>query len=151
MVRLQCSELNILTKKGFYWEAKKGLQELLSLCQRIDPGFIAYVYENLGSTCYAMEPVPVILDPGDVLFFNGQVVHGSFPNRSTHRFRSSMIAHYVSAEDESVSQFFHPVYRMDDSEIDFGVSEQGAPCGEWAEQNGQPIPVMTSRMEEQRR
>lgn len=98
-----------------------------------------------------MKPEAVILNPGDLLFFNGQVVHGSYPNRSTDRFRSSMIAHYVSAEDESVSKFFHPVYRMDGSEIDYGVSEQGAPCGEWANENGLPVPVMTDRIEDPRK
>ena len=30
-----------------------------------------------------MKAVPVNLDPGDVLFFNGNIIHGSGPNRST--------------------------------------------------------------------
>ena len=34
------------------------------------------------------------LEPGDVLFFNGSTIHGSYPNRST-RFRRSLILHYV--------------------------------------------------------
>jgi phytanoyl-CoA hydroxylase len=34
------------------------------------------------------ELVPVLMDPGDVLFFNGSLVHGSNPNRSA-RFRRS--------------------------------------------------------------
>ncbi|MDP6112554.1 MAG: AAA family ATPase, partial [Planctomycetota bacterium] len=54
MVRLQISELHFLIKKENYREAKEGLLEHLSLCQRNDPGFIAYVYEYLGSTSYAM-------------------------------------------------------------------------------------------------
>jgi ectoine hydroxylase-related dioxygenase (phytanoyl-CoA dioxygenase family) len=33
------------------------------------------------------------MEPGDVLFFNGQVIHGSLPNRSSTRFRRALIAH----------------------------------------------------------
>ncbi len=29
---------------------------------------------------------PAVMEPGDVLFFNGSVVHGSLPNRTTDRF-----------------------------------------------------------------
>src|SRR5690606_26559333 len=42
-----------------------------------------------------MEEVPVPLAPGDVLFFNGSVIHGSYPNRSATRFRRSFICHYA--------------------------------------------------------
>lgn len=53
------------------------------------------------------------MEPGDVLFFNGQVVHGSGPNRTTDRFRRSLIGHYVGADAEKVAKFFHPALRMD--------------------------------------
>ena len=53
---------------------------------------------------------------GDVLFFNGSVIHGSFPNASRDRFRRALIGHYVAGEAEKVSQFYHPVLRMDGSE-----------------------------------
>ncbi|MCB0132669.1 MAG: phytanoyl-CoA dioxygenase family protein, partial [Caldilineaceae bacterium] len=36
-----------------------------------------------------MTPIPVQMQAGDVLFFNGQLVHGSFPNTSQERFRRS--------------------------------------------------------------
>ncbi|MFX8852470.1 phytanoyl-CoA dioxygenase family protein, partial [Acinetobacter baumannii] len=32
-------------------------------------------------------PVPVVMEAGDVLFFNGSLIHGSFPNTSADRFR----------------------------------------------------------------
>ncbi len=32
------------------------------------------------------EPTPLIMNPGDVLFFNGQLVHGSYPNATSDRF-----------------------------------------------------------------
>src|SRR5262245_44801107 len=36
-------------------------------------------------------PAPVRMSPGDVLFFNGSLIHGSGPNRSTDRFRRALI------------------------------------------------------------
>ena len=36
-------------------------------------------------------PESIIMEPGDMLFFNGQVVHGSFPNSSADRFRCAFI------------------------------------------------------------
>lgn len=40
------------------------------------------------------ELVPVILDPGDVVYFGGLIVHGSYPNKTKDRFRRSFICHY---------------------------------------------------------
>ena len=40
-------------------------------------------------------PVPVDLEAGDVLFFNGSVIHGSYPNTPPQRFRRAFICHYV--------------------------------------------------------
>ena len=49
------------------------------------------------------EPTPLIMDPGDVLFFNGQLVHGSYPNSAAaDRFRCAMIGHYIVGEAEAV-------------------------------------------------
>lgn len=42
-----------------------------------------------------LEPMPVDLAPGDVLFFNGSLVHGSGPDRSAGRFRRPFIGRYV--------------------------------------------------------
>ena len=42
-----------------------------------------------------LQAVPLDLIPGDVLFFNGSLVHGSQPNRTANRFRRSLICHYI--------------------------------------------------------
>jgi phytanoyl-CoA hydroxylase len=84
-------------------------------------------------------PVPVVMEAGDVLFFNGQVVHGSFPNTSKDRFRRALIGHYVVGEAQAVSEWYHPVLRMDGTPVDFGVSERGGKCGVWVERDGQPV------------
>jgi hypothetical protein len=56
--------------------------------------------------------LPAVLEAGDVLFFRGSVVHGSLPNRSD-RFRRSLIGHYVTAETETVHEFYLPALRFD--------------------------------------
>jgi len=88
------------------------------------------------------EPIPLVMAPGDVLFFNGQLVHGSYPNSSIDRFRCALIGHYIVGEAEAVGKWYHPVLRMDGSEIDFGVSEHGGPCGVWVERDGEPVAVL---------
>ncbi|MDE2748878.1 MAG: phytanoyl-CoA dioxygenase family protein [Chloroflexota bacterium] len=88
------------------------------------------------------EPIPLIMEPGAVLFFNGQLVHGSYPNTSADRFRCAMIGHYIVGEAEAVAQHYHPILRMDGSEIDFGVSERGGPCGVWVDRDGEPVAVL---------
>jgi len=85
-----------------------------------------------------MTPVPVIMEAGDVLIFNGQLVHGSLPNTSVDRFRRSLIGHYIVAEAEKVGGFYHPVLKMDGTEVDFGLSEGGGPCGVWRDIDGSP-------------
>jgi ectoine hydroxylase-related dioxygenase (phytanoyl-CoA dioxygenase family) len=86
-----------------------------------------------------MKPEPVIMQPGDVLFFNGQVIHGSGPNTSQNRFRRSLIAHYVVGEAEKVAKFYHPVLNFDGQEVDLQASEHGGPCGVWVDTDGQPV------------
>ena len=88
--------------------------------------------------------VPVIMQPGDVFFFNGSLIHGSGPNYSTDRFRRSLIGHYVAAEAEKVAKFYHPLLRADGSEVDLGISERGGPCGIWVDNEGEPVVEMVN-------
>jgi phytanoyl-CoA hydroxylase len=81
---------------------------------------------------------PVLMKAGDILFFNGSLIHGSYPNTSENRFRRALIGHYVAGEAEVVSQYYHPVLRMDGSVATLGVSEGGGPCGVWVEREGSP-------------
>lgn len=85
------------------------------------------------------ETRPMIMQPGDVLFFNGQLVHGSFPNTSTNRFRRSLIGHYIGGEAREVSKWYHPALRMDGSVIELDASEDGGSCGIWVDIDGKPI------------
>ena len=82
---------------------------------------------------------PVVMAPGDVMFFNGQVVHGSGPNRSADRFRRALIGHYIAGEASQVAEFYHPALRMDGSVIDLEVGQAGSSCGIWVDENGKPV------------
>ncbi|MEM7125238.1 MAG: phytanoyl-CoA dioxygenase family protein [Chloroflexota bacterium] len=85
------------------------------------------------------KPSPVVMKAGDVAFFNGQVVHGSFPNTSPDRFRRALIGHYIVGEAREVYKYYHPVLRMDGTEVALGVSEKGDMCGRWVDQEGNPV------------
>jgi phytanoyl-CoA hydroxylase len=86
--------------------------------------------------------VPVIMEPGDVLFFNGSLVHGSKPNRSD-RFRRALVGHYIEGDAQEVARWYHPVLRMDGSEVALHTSLGGGPCGEWVDRDGRPVIELT--------
>jgi phytanoyl-CoA hydroxylase len=87
--------------------------------------------------------VPVEMEPGDVLFFHGALVHGSNPNVTTDRFRRALIGHYIQGEAERVAQYYHPALRMDGTELTLDVAEGGGACGEWTETPDGPVAVLT--------
>ena len=82
---------------------------------------------------------PVIMKAGDVVFFNGQVVHGSFPNASADRFRRALIGHYIAGEAQQVAKYYHPIFRMDGTEVELDISEGGDLCGRWVDEDGTPV------------
>jgi ectoine hydroxylase-related dioxygenase (phytanoyl-CoA dioxygenase family) len=75
-----------------------------------------------------LEAVPVDMAPGDVLFFNGSLVHGSGPNRSAGRFRRSFIGHYVGRSAERIGDFYRTL-TMDGRRVPLPESEGAGPCG----------------------
>ncbi|GHO46874.1 phytanoyl-CoA dioxygenase family protein [Ktedonospora formicarum] len=88
---------------------------------------------------------PMVMKAGDVLFFNGTLVHGSYPNTTQDRFRRSLIGHYISGEAEQVSQFMKPILRMDGTEVDLDASLPGGPCGVWVDEDGKPVIEMSGQ------
>jgi len=90
-----------------------------------------------------MPVVPVLMQPGDMLFFNGELIHGSLPNTTTDKFRRALIGHYISGEAEKVAHWYHPAYRMDGTVIGLETSPDGGPCGVWAEKDGKREVVLT--------
>ena len=83
-----------------------------------------------------IKSVPITMNAGDVLFFNGQLVHGSFPNKTRDRFRRSLIAHYIVGEAKQVYKWYHPVLRMDGSTVVLNTSNVGGTCGSWINEQG---------------
>src|SRR5205085_11462152 len=82
---------------------------------------------------------PIPMEAGDVMFFNGSLIHGSYPNRTTDRFRRALIGHYIEGAAEQVAQFYHPVLRMDGSIVELQTSPGGDPCGIWVERDGRRV------------
>jgi phytanoyl-CoA hydroxylase len=72
--------------------------------------------------------VQALLEPGDVLFFGGSIVHGSGPNRSD-RFRRSLIMHYVPERCQSVAGYYFPLLDTRGNAVARNVSLGGGPCG----------------------
>jgi phytanoyl-CoA hydroxylase len=85
-----------------------------------------------------LSPINLTLKAGDVLFFNGSVIHGSWPNRSKDRFRRSFICHYVPADSAETHSGYRPFFKFDQSEITIGDAIGGGPCGEFVEAPKEP-------------
>jgi ectoine hydroxylase-related dioxygenase (phytanoyl-CoA dioxygenase family) len=70
-----------------------------------------------------------ILEPGDVLFFNGSVIHGSGPNRSKDRFRRSIIFHYLPQSATQISNWYEVVDFNGNRVTSLEHNPDGGPCG----------------------
>lgn len=75
------------------------------------------------------KPVPVNLKAGDVLFFNGSVIHGSYPNTSRTRFRRSLIFHYVPLHSQELSHWYRQPMTFDGNVVAIPPTTGGGPCG----------------------
>lgn len=87
----------------------------------------------------------VPMAPGDVLFFHGTLVHGSYPNTSADRFRRALIGHYIEGAAEQVTRFCHPALRMDGTPLELAESPGGGACGVWVERDGRPVVEMSGQ------
>ena len=73
--------------------------------------------------------VPANMKAGDMLFFNGSVIHGSTPNTSQDRFRCAFICHYVPSSSAEMSHHYKPKFDFSGNVIDMPDNEDGGPCG----------------------
>ena len=77
------------------------------------------------------KPVPVPVRRGQTMFFSGNLIHGSGPNRTTDRFRRTFIGHYVDESTEQLGKFYHPVVNMRQEVVsDVAEYSGGGPCGD---------------------
>lgn len=86
---------------------------------------------NLAEIPKGRKVVHVDMEPGDTLYFNGSVIHGSGPNRTKDRWRRSFIGHYMPASSTHVNGGYFPVYDFDGNVIDehYAKAQAGGPCG----------------------
>ncbi|HEX4813548.1 MAG TPA: phytanoyl-CoA dioxygenase family protein [Nonomuraea sp.] len=75
-----------------------------------------------------LEKVPIDMDPGDVLLFNGSLVHGSEPNTTADRFRRSFICHYAGRSAERIAAYY-PTLTMSGERLRLQPAVGGGPCG----------------------
>ncbi len=76
-----------------------------------------------------MEAVHCEMKAGDVLFFNGSLIHGSTPNTSADRFRRSLIAHYVPRHSQELSPWYRSPLTFDGVVVEIAEATGGGPCG----------------------
>ena len=111
--------------------------DLPIICQNETPGLSQVCWNDWETPVPSgLNLVPAIMGTGDVLFFNGSVIHGSYMNRSKDRFRRTLIGHYVAAESSRVAKYYFPVYRMDGTRLDdtvLAVAPDGGSCGTYVE------------------
>ncbi len=77
------------------------------------------------------KPIRVEVPRGSTLFFGGQLIHGSGPNRTKDQSRRTFIGHYVDQATTSLSQFYHPVHNAAGHVVStVQVHQGGGPCGD---------------------
>ena len=77
------------------------------------------------------KPEPVIVQRGETMFFGGNLIHGSGPNRTKDRYRRTFIGHYIDEASEHVARHYHPVLNMRGEVVsNVGAYAGGGPCGD---------------------
>lgn len=77
--------------------------------------------------------VDVRMDPGDVLFFHGNLIHGSDPNTSADRFRTVIVGHYATGGAERISEWYPDALSFSGAEASLEPVAAGGPCGEFVD------------------
>ncbi len=94
--------------------------------EKADPS--KFFTAELVNTPEGLSEVPVRLQAGDILFFNGSLIHGSYSNASKDRFRRSLIAHYVPRYSHEVWEGYHAI-DFSGNPIAIAPAVGGGPCG----------------------
>ncbi len=93
--------------------------------------WLAYGDSHINPFPRDLKPVPVEVPRGSTLFFGGNLVHGSGPNRTLDRSRRTFIGHYIDEVSEAVGQHYHPVLDMNGQVVSrVAKATGGGPCGD---------------------
>ncbi|MBX3117936.1 MAG: phytanoyl-CoA dioxygenase family protein [Fimbriimonadaceae bacterium] len=124
-----------------------GSHDLPMLCPgHADPN--ASFTDHLVPIPEGLKAIPLPMKEGDMLFFNGSLIHGSGPNLSEDRFRRIIVGHYIGGEAEMVAEYYFPVYRFDGTTVDgLDAAKTGGPCGVLVDKDGKQIIEITGEME----
>jgi ectoine hydroxylase-related dioxygenase (phytanoyl-CoA dioxygenase family) len=77
------------------------------------------------------KPIPEPVPRGSTMFFSGNLIHGSGPNRTKDRYRRTFIGHYIDEASDVVAKFYHPVLNMAGEVVsDIEAYSGGGPCGD---------------------
>ncbi len=77
------------------------------------------------------KPIAVPVQRGQTMFFGGQLIHGSGPNRTKDRYRRTFIGHYIDQQTDSVAKYYHPIFNMQRQVVSgIEVASGGGPCGD---------------------
>lgn len=75
-------------------------------------------------------PVPLEVERGQTVFFSGNLIHGSGPNRTADRSRRTFIGHYIDESSDQVAKFYHPVLNARGETVSVAAPTGGGPCGD---------------------
>jgi len=75
--------------------------------------------------------IPAEMAPGDVLFFNGSLIHGSPPNRSATQWRRAFICHYLPKRSSAIASVYKPLLDFAGHDVSKLIADStaGGPCG----------------------
>lgn len=74
--------------------------------------------------------IPVEVPRGSTLFFGGNLIHGSGPNRTKDRSRRTFIGHYIDDASDQIAKFYHPILNLRGEEVSMRAPTGGGPCGD---------------------
>ncbi|RYG40937.1 phytanoyl-CoA dioxygenase family protein [bacterium] len=97
---------------------------------------------------YKEREVAVEVDPGDVVFFGGHVLHRSLKNRTTDRYRRSFVNHYANARSFTVwggGNGAHILARGD-THLEYAIPRFGTPCAALDPERGSGISEVPDMM-----
>lgn len=105
--------------------------DILCPSERSKERWLNYGDSHIGRFPRDQKPVPVVVPRGSTMFFGGNLIHGSGPNRTEDRWRRTFIGHYIDQASEQVAKYYHPVLNMR-GEVVSSVREYdgGGPCGD---------------------
>lgn len=108
------------------------LSDIICPKETDSPKWMNYGDSHITTFPREQKPVPVEVPRGSTMFFSGNLIHGSGPNRTQDRHRRTFIGHYVDETSDQVAKFYHPVLNMQGevvSRLAVPVAG-GGPCGD---------------------